>query len=25
MIAGSVWVVDGYENTVLRLPLTAFQ
>lgn len=21
---GSVWVVDGYNNTVLRLPLTAF-
>ena len=25
MVAGSVWVVDGYHNTVLRLPLTAFQ
>jgi hypothetical protein len=22
--AGSVWVVDGYNNTVLRLPLAAF-
>jgi len=22
--AGSVWVVDGYNNTIFRLPLTAF-
>lgn len=24
VLAGSVWVLDGYNNTVLRLPLTAF-
>jgi hypothetical protein len=24
VVAGSVWVVDGYHNAVLRLPLSAF-